>query len=846
MTAAVKINDAKDAIEFGGNRQFNRNESNSRLKTPMRTPEELQNAANAQVPIADYIPMRSHITSNVIKLRKSGDYIAIWRLDGIAFETADIEDIKIRKDGLNNFLRTLGGGHFAIWSHKVRRVVHERLDGKYENEFCNELNERYYKTFDTYKQMATELYLTVVYRPTPSKAAQLFRSFASSGAKDIQAKQQEDLSVLEDMGKQLESSMDRYDPERLGTFDKNGILHSEMLGFLGYLTNGVWEDIPVQRADIGEYLPTSRIHFGDKNGVAEIWHPNQHKFVGFLDFQEYPKFSEPGMNNVILYGDYEYIETQSFAIQNKRDAEKALSQQAGQLAASEDSTPEELQDMDTAINALRDGYLEMGEYHYSLAIFGDTISDVSKHVSSARAALSDGPGFKMAVIDAIPECAWFAQLPGNWKLRPREATITSLNFAALSPFHNFARGKKLGNPWGEALAVMKTPSGQPYYFNFHISPEGKDSTDEKYAGNTFICGTTGVGKTALEMSLLAFATKYQGLRCVFFDKDRGAEIGIRAMGGKYFALKRGEPTGFNPFQFEPTETNIQFCEKLVKQLVKPRGEGQHLTAREDAEISNAVRTVMSDNISFHYRRLSAVAQNLRVTGDDNLAERIQKWLHGESLGWVFDNPNDTQDFSNASIFGYDYTEFLDDDEVRTPIMAYLLHITESLITGAPFIYFMEEFWKPLQDEMFSDFALNKQKTIRKQSGLGVFVTQSPADVLLHKIGKTMVEQSVTQIFLPNPKADHDDYVFGFKVTEAEYNIIRNLGESSRMFLVKQGHRSAVVKFDLGGMNDILNVISGTTDNVEMLDVIREEVGDDPKDWMPVFHQRIAARRAQIK
>ena len=150
------------------------------------------------------------------------------------------------------------------------------------------------------------------------------------------------------------------------------------------------------------------------------------------------------------------------------------------------------------------------------------------------------------------------------------------------------------------------------------------------------------------------------------------------------------------------------------------------------------------------------------------------------------------------------------------------------------------------DDMFSDFALNKQKTIRKQSGLGIFVTQSPSDVLTHRIGKTMVEQSVTQIYLPNPKADHDDYVNGFKITEAEYEIIRNLGESSRMFLVKQGHRSAVVKFDLTGMNDILNVISGTTDNVELLDDIRAEVGDDPAAWVPVFHTRIAMRRAQIK
>lgn len=503
--------------------------------------------------------------------------------------------------------------------------------------------------------------------------------------------------------------------------------------------------------------------------------------------------------------------------------------------------------MDQAIDGVQNGTIEIGEYHYSLAIFGDSLGQVAKNMADARAALQDGPGFKLSVIDAIPECAWFAQLPGNWTMRPREAKITSRNFACLSPFHNFARGKRKGNPWGEALALMKTPSGQPYYLNFHVSPEDKDSTDEKYPGNTFICGTTGVGKTALEMSLLAFATKYYGLRCVFFDKDRGAEIGIRAMGGKYYALKRGLPTGFNPFQLAPTESNIQFCEKLVKQLVKPMdGTPTPLTAKEDGEISQAVRTVMSDKVSFENRRLTTVAQSLPVTGDNSLKARLKKWTAGQPLGWVFDNPRDTQDFSGASIFGYDYTEFLDDPEVRTPIMAYLLHITESLINGDPFIYFMEEFWKPLMDEMFSDFALNKQKTIRKQSGLGVFVTQSPSDVLGHRIGKTMVEQSVTQIFLPNPKADHDDYVLGFKVTEAEFNIIKNLGESSRMFLVKQGHRSAVVKFDLGGMTDILNVISGTTDNVELLDTIREEVGDDPKVWMPIFHERIAQRRKLIK
>ncbi len=215
--------------------------------------------------------------------------------------------------------------------------------------------------------------------------------------------------------------------------------------------------------------------------------------------------------------------------------------------------------------------------------------------------------------------------------------------------------------------------------------------------------------------------------------------------------------------------------------------------------------------------------------------------------WAFDNPLNTEEFDDPAIqiHGYDYTEFLDDPDLRTPMMAYLLHVTEALINGQPFIYWMEEFWKPLMDKYFSDFVLNKQKTIRKQNGLGVFITQSPSDVLLHPIGKTLVEQSVTKIFLPNPSADRDDYVQGFKVSEQEFNIIRNLGEDSRLFLVKQGLRSAVVKFDLGSMADILHIISGSLDNVEILDDIRAQVGDDPAVWEPLLQKRIAERRFQM-
>lgn len=815
----------------------------------MRSKQQVKDIANAEVPTSDYLPFGNHVAKDVIKL-KNGEYIATWRLEGITFETVEADIIQIRKEGLNNFYRALGGGHFAVWTHKIRRGVNERLDGEYPNKFIADFNERYYEQFqgEKNKQMATELYLTVLYRPELSKANKFFKKKKSSDPDVLKKQLKRDLDMVDDFAKQVNSSLYHYNPERLTTYEKNGFIYSEMNGFLGFLVNGVWEEIALRDANLDQYIPSSRLFFGDKNGYLQIKHPTGQKFVGFLDIQEFPKMSEAGMCNSILYGDYEYIETQSFSIYGKRDAVEKLKTIKGQLNSVEDVSDKEIRDINIAMEDANSGNFQLGEYHYTLAIFGDTPNQVAQHVSEARTALSDEAGFKMAVIDTVPECAWFAQLAGNFTMRPREAYITSLNFSALSPFHSFARGKRKGNPWGEALALFKTPSGQPFYFNHHVSPEKEDNSDDKVPGNTVIIGTTGVGKTTLVMALLMWCCKYKNLRGVFFDKDRGAEIGIRRLGGQYYALERGVPTGFNPLQLEPTKTNIEFVQKLLKILV-----GGTQNASEEMEIEQAVRVVMRAEMPMALRRLSALYMNLKVEGGGNsLRDRLAKWVTTEDreggLSWVFDNPIDTQDFSSAKmpIFGYDYTEFLDDPEVRTPIMAYLLHITESLIDGNPFVYWMDEFWKALLDPYFKDFSKDKQKTIRKLNGLGVFMTQSPSDVLNSDIGKTMVEQSVTQIYLPNPRADYKDYVEGFKVTPQEFEIIKALEENSRMFLVKQGSRSSICKMDLKDMRDVLQIISGSKDNIAIMEEVMEEINsDDPELWSPIFLERIEERKKKI-
>ena len=485
------------------------------------------------------------------------------------------------------------------------------------------------------------------------------------------------------------------------------------------------------------------------------------------------------------------------------------------------------------------GNFVLGEYHFSLAIYASDQETLSQNVAAARAELSNA-GFVTTREDLAICSAFYAQLPANWKYRTRIANLSSLNFLGLSPLHNFAMGKRDNNPWGQCVTVLQTTNGQPYFFNFHATLETEKSEGEKAIANTMVIGKSGTGKTALINFLLSQVQKFDPKPTIFFfDKDRGAEIFVRACGGAYIALENGQPTGFNPFQCDYTESNVQFLSSLIKELV---GKTRY-TASEEEDILRAIRAML--DTPMHLRSMTNFQKSLPNHGDGSLYAEIKKWTKGNSLGWVFDNPKDEIDFSHANIIGFDYTEIIDNTQVRSPVISYLIHRMESLIDGRRFIYVMDEFWKILDGGSgLKDFAKNKQKTIRKQNGLGVFATQSPEDALRSDISAALIEQTATMILLPNPTADREDYMDGLKLTESEFQVVKNLDERSRCFLVKQGHASAVCQLNLRGMDNELAVISASTDNIEIMDRIVHEEAErhelplnqvTPEMWLERFY-----------
>jgi type IV secretion system protein VirB4 len=796
-------------------------------------------AAGAENPLARFIPFSSLIGEHDVMTR-GGDYLRAWRLEGVPFECADEHLIAEHHEALCSLLRNLAGGQWAVWTHRLHRRVTDALTEPVEPGFARDLARAYHARIAGRPMMSNELYLTLVYRPSVSTVSRALRS-ASRTREEIAAAQADASRVMDEKSALVERTLRGFGPEMLGARRHRGHDYSELAEFLGYLVNGRWRPVPLRAGPLYRTLPTTRLSFGaDK---LELRHGDERRYAALIDIKEYADAVEPGILNALLYEASEFIETQSFSILPRREAMRALELQRDQLIASDDVVASQVAEMDVALNELGDGQFCMGEYHYSLVVLGDDVSDAGRRAAQAIGAVGEASSLQMAPVDLVADAAWFAQWPGNWQWRPRDAKLSSRAFASLAAGHNFPRGKRDGNPWGEALALLRTPSGQPFYLNLHASPEGEDSADKKLPGNTLIIGSTGVGKTTLEMFLLALTRKWHPApRLVLFDLDRGCEIAMRALGGRYFTLEAGKPTGCNPLQREPTPARIQFWEQLVRTCIETPT--LPLMPSDERAIADAVRAVAMMPPAL--RRFSTLRQNLPKTGENSLYERLGRWCRGGALGWVFDEADDRLgDLDAAAVIGFDTSEFLDLPEVRTPVMLYLLHVMEELVNGERLIYVISEFWKALDHPIFSEFAKQKQKTIRKQNGLGIFDTQSPSDVLRHPIGRTMVEQSVTKIFLANPEAVREEYVDGFGLSQAEFEVVRSLGsQGGRRFMIKQGHASAICELDLSGMDEFITVLSATTDNVALLDELRERHGNDPFQWLPALQREVQHRKSR--
>ncbi|MEF0941615.1 VirB4 family type IV secretion/conjugal transfer ATPase [Rhizobium sp. BR 362] len=768
-----------------------------------------------------FIPYVRYLDGTAIALDSRALMVMI-ALEGVSFETADTIDLNSLQRDLNTLYRNIADERLAIWTHILRRRDNTYPDGEFVNTFSATVNGKYRQRMVGEDLFRNDLYLTLIWHPGRDPAEQLVNLLtrlrkARRMASELDG---DSLKHLHEKVTDVTAGLQRFAPRVLSLYNRDGIIFSELSEVLHQLIGGRREPVPLTDGKISSAIYSDRLIFGRE--TVEIRHEGSSRYAGMFGFKEYPARTRCGMLDGILTAPFELILTQSFGFMSKTDARTVMGRKQNQMVSSGDKAVSQIEELDAAMDELESNQFVLGEHHMSLCVFASSVKELTGNLAKARSHLTTG-GAVVAREDLGLEAAWWAQLPGNFRYRARSGAITSRNFAALSPFHSYPVGKKDGNEWGPAVAMLKTASGSPFYFNFHYGD----------LGNTFICGPSGAGKTVLVNFMLSQLEKHNP-HMVFFDKDRGSDLFVRAAGGTYLPLRNGQPTKCAPLKaLELTPENKVFLARFVGKLVGSTA--RELSVSEVADIALAIEGLA--DLPREQRSIGALRTFLNNTDPEGVAAKLRRWERGGPLGWVFDNEADDIGIG-ARFLGYDMTDFLDNEEIRAPLMAYLFHRIEQLIDGRRIIIVIDEFWRALQDESFLDLAQNKLKTIRKQNGLMLFATQSPRDAINSPIAHTIIEQCPTQVFLPNPRGDRADYVDGFKLTEREFELLsRELSLESRRFIVKQGHNSVVAELKLNGFDDELAILSGRTINVELADAIRAELGTSQDDWLRIFQQK---------
>lgn len=787
--------------------------------------------AKKEKSVSHFIPYKCHWNKNTI-LTKTNGLLQVIKIGGFSFETADDEDLDIRKNIRNSLLKNMGSGNVTLYFHTVRRrkevIQSERSYSGGANaikkDFISYLESEWNAKNENSYSYFNELYVSILYESDKEGAAAFEYLFKKVQQKSNKAVWENDMremqESLEEMSTRVLNALRDYDAKLLGVKKREDGVFCEISEFLAMLVNcGDSSPVMLPSGNLDEYLGTNRLFFGNRS--IESRGPKGHKYAGVVSVKEYGPSTSSGSFDGFLQMPFEFIMTQSFKFANRTIAISKMQLQQNRMIQSEDKAVSQIMEISQALDMAMSGDIGFGDHHISILCIDNDLKALENSLSMAGVELSNC-GMQSVRERVNMEPSYWGQLPGNLDYVVRKSTINTLNLAGFASMHNYPPGQVSGNHWGEYVTVLDTTSGTPFYFNFHV----------RDVGHTLIIGPTGAGKTVLMNFLCAQAQKFRP-RMFFFDKDRGAEIFIRAMDGVYTVIDPGAGCGFNPLQLEDNGENRAFLLEWLSILVTSRGET--LSAEDIKLLTQAIDG--NFKLDKKDRKLSNIVPFMGMDGPGTLAGRIEMWHGKGSHAKIFDNDVDVVDLDASRIFGFEMAELLKNTIALAPVLVYIFHRINISLDGSKTMIVLDEAWALIDNPVFAPKIKDWLKVLRKLNTFVIFATQSVEDATKSQISDTLIQQTSTQIFLPNLKAT-EIYRTAFMLSQREYVLIKTTDPSSRYFLIKQGVNAVIAKVNLNGMDNIINVLSGRADTVVLLDKLIATHGSDPKKWLPFFYEEV--------
>lgn len=787
------------------------------LRTPAAPPHQVHAPALRNKTSA-HIPYACHYDDNIVMTRNNALLLTI-KISGLPFETADAQELVYKKNLRNNLLRGLASSRHAAYVHTIRRRQSVYPGGVMPPGFADRLNRDWREHYQKMEMYVNDIYLTLVMRPRlAGKAGLVGMIDAMSRNRDEKERKlwlADQARELHEMAQAAMVSLGDYSPERLGIFEQNGLRCSTVLSFLSYLINGEYRTIRVPDGDLATHLPYKRIIFGtdayETRGTADT------RVSAILAVKSYPDSTAHDMMDRFLTVPVEMIICQSFIFSDMPPAMAAMKEQRRRMEQVSDDAESQIAEIGDALDDLASGRIAYGYHHLTIQVKAPTLRELENHclplvsntlMSTTAIAVRE---------DLCMEASHWAQLPGNFKYIPRPSMISSANFASFASLHNYGCGTLVGNHWGHAVTMLETISGTPYYYNWHVAD----------VGHTAIVAPTGTGKSALNNFLLTMSTKFSP-RIYFFDKDFGAYPFVKASHGVHATISKSECSGFNPLQLQDTDLNRSFLQDWLELMLTAHGET--LTAAETEMITEAI--TVNYQLDPAARTLRNIAPAFGKIAIGSTRNRIEQWIGEGAYAGLFDNDDDRLTL-DKHLYGFEMGGIIDDERALPPVVAYLFHRIRLSLDGSPVIIVLEEGAKLISNHHLLAAMENWLQTIRKLNGMVVFLSPDPAS--LYKHSDSLIKQTTTQIYLANSKATREEYVDKLHLSDGEFETVRNLNASERVFLIKHARDSVLARLDLTPVKWAIPLLSGRPEHKQTIDDLIALAGtDDPDAWLDDF------------
>jgi type IV secretion system protein VirB4 len=150
---------------------------------------------------------------------------------------------------------------------------------------------------------------------------------------------------------------------------------------------------------------------------------------------------------------------------------------------------------------------------------------------------------------------------------------------------------------------------------------------------------------------------------------------------------------------------------------------------------------------------------------------------------------------------------------------------------------MDEFKQILSAPYWVKAINTEIPTMRKKNAHFIFATQTPDSIIDSPVCAEVINNSATQVFIPNSSANENLYKNHLKLNDSEFDFVKSTPVSSRLMLIKQGTTSMICRLDLSDLSDEVRVLSGNIKTAQILDKVIEEKGENPDNWLDTFIKR---------